>query len=188
MSPACTITLFKQTIGGILGGCIAPEHGVRRRDEVQIVVIVEHRIDALHLILLDVGMVDVGGDLVPVGRRAIVADQHVDVRRHVDEMAGGGSDRIELLCRGKRPFGMRRRLDGMDVEMVRARMVWIARQHRFRSATISSVPSAGWWSSVQSFHGLSSSGSRHRASPHRDRPDSAPTARPSPSRSPERAD
>ena len=98
----------------------------------QIVVVIEHRIDALHLALLDVAVVDIGGDLVARPPLPIVADQQVDVRRHVDEMAGGRRDRRQPLRRGQRPFRMRRRLDGMNVEMVGARMIGIARQHRFQ--------------------------------------------------------
>ena len=54
--------------------------------EMQIVVEIEHRIDALHLLFRDVLVIQMGSDLVALGCCRIVAKQHVDVRRHVHEM------------------------------------------------------------------------------------------------------
>ncbi len=84
--------------------------------------VVHHRVDARRLLRRDVGLVDLDGARVRVGGVRVAADPHVDVRRHVHDVAGrrhGGRDRVGSA---ERPLGMRRRLDGVDVVVVRARM------------------------------------------------------------------
>jgi hypothetical protein len=52
---------------------------------------------------------------------------HIDVRRHVDEMPGLRREARQAIRRRQTPLRVRPGLDGVDVEMIRARMVRVAR-------------------------------------------------------------
>ena len=70
-------------------------------------------------------------DRVLVGRRRVVeaAGAQVDVRRHVHEMSGAWHERRQPVGVLLRALRIRRRFDGVDVEMDRARMVGLPLQH-----------------------------------------------------------
>ncbi len=89
----------------------------------------------------------VGGDRLAVGLLGLlpVAQPHVDVRRHVDVVREAGLEVAEPVGGGLGASGVGRGLDGVDVEVVRQRMVGGELRARIRAgSTIASVPGWGW--------------------------------------------
>ena len=95
-------------------------------------IVVHHRVDALDVVGLDIGLVGGGGQPVGLGGRGIVTRSHVHVRRHVHQVARPGHQRLETLGAREPPVGPRRRLDRVDVVVVRARMARTALQDRLQ--------------------------------------------------------
>ena len=95
-----------------------------------VVVVVHDGVHPLRSGLADVRAVHFGGDGVGLLRRDVVARADVDVRGHVHEVAGRRHERLQPLGRGKRALGALRGFGGVDVEVVRARMVGVALQDR----------------------------------------------------------
>ncbi len=91
--------------------------------------VVRHRIDALGTALADVVLVRLGRRDVRRRRVGVAAHPLVDVRGHVDHVAGAGHQRAQPVRRGLRALGALRRFHGVDVEVVRSRMVLVAGQH-----------------------------------------------------------
>ena len=65
----------------------------------------------------DVLLVDLDRAQVGVERALVVAAQHVDVRRHVHEVAGVGDERAQLIGDRQRLLGERRHLHQVHVEV-----------------------------------------------------------------------
>ena len=88
--------------------------------------------ERVHLVaaLGDVGAVGLDGALVGLRRAQVVAGAHVDVGRHVHQVARAWHERLQTGGARERAFGMRRRLDGVHVVVVGARVERIALQHR----------------------------------------------------------
>ncbi len=82
-------------------------HALGDREKVQVVAVVHERGRSFRPAGPDEGLV--GPRSLPVAsrRRHVVADTLVDMRGHVDEMAGRGHEPRELLRMDERPFRMR---------------------------------------------------------------------------------
>ncbi len=61
-------------------------HRTAHGDEVQVVAVIHHRVNALHTSRLDVGAIDGSRLLVRLDRSLVVAGTNVDVRRHVNDV------------------------------------------------------------------------------------------------------
>jgi hypothetical protein len=72
--------------------------------------------------LFDVALVSDDGALVVLDHALIVTQQHVDVRRHVHQMARVGDQPTERVRGVERLFWRRRHLHQMDVEVQQARV------------------------------------------------------------------
>ena len=81
---------------------------------------------ALHVLL-----VERRGGRVGLRRGAVVAGAHPDVRGHVHEMPGARHERLEPLRAGDRALRRARRFDGVNVIVIRARMIRVALHHAF---------------------------------------------------------
>ena len=68
---------------------------------------------------VDIDFIDRDRRLVGRERVAVAADAVVDVARHVDDVTGAGHQRGEPVSRRLGPFGPIRRLDRVDVEVVK---------------------------------------------------------------------
>ena len=73
--------------------------------------------------------IDLDRGLVVLQGVEIAADPIVDVARHVHEMSGAGHRITQAVRIWLRALGSVGGLDRMDVQMDRAGMIWIARQH-----------------------------------------------------------
>jgi hypothetical protein len=98
---------------------------------VNVVRVVHHRVRALRLRHLDVALVRGDGAPVRLGRVGVAPDAHVDVGRHVHQVAGGRRESGEPLRARQCPLRARRRFDGVDVVVVRAQVVRVLREHAF---------------------------------------------------------
>ncbi len=96
--------------------------------------VVHQRIDALAAVRLDEGTVGRRRLRVRLGRAGVVAGALEDVRRHVHEMSGRRRRGTQPLRTGERALRMRRRLDGVDVVVIRAEVMGVALQHRLQRA------------------------------------------------------
>ena len=128
---ACT---FARHVVGGLQRIGAPSFEGRGRDEevdvVRIVADLIHHV-ARHRVAGEVRLVGLDG--VDVGHRRVVvaAGPQIDVARHVHEVAGARHERRELVGVLLGAARVGRRFDGVDVQMNRAGMVVLAREHRF---------------------------------------------------------
>ena len=95
--------------------------------------VVHHRVHAGDAELVNVVAIHLGGLLVGAGGLGIIADAHVDVGWHVDEMARSGRDRLQPVGRGQSTLRRRRSLDGVDVVVIGADVVGVAAQHAFQN-------------------------------------------------------
>ena len=100
---------------------LAEEHGAVD-DEVMVVAAV-HRIDVEGALARQVLAVDHDGLLVVDDDVAIVAAQHVDMGRHVHEMARIGHEVAQPVAGAQRTLRERRHLHQMDVEVQQAGMI-----------------------------------------------------------------
>ena len=94
-----------------------------------VVRIVGVGVDALRLHLREIGLVGGRRHLVGLQRVEVAPDAEVDVRRHVDQVAGRKVLGRQPVGVGLRTLRLVRRLDGVDVEMDRADMVGVRLQH-----------------------------------------------------------
>ena len=100
----------------------------RRPGHVHVVDVVHHRVDAMRLLRLDVGVVDPDRLPVQLGRVAIAAHAHVDVGGHVDQMPGVGGQ-LREPPRGEESLSwMGRFLEGVDVEVIGPGVGWVLLQ------------------------------------------------------------
>ena len=115
---------------------ILPRFGivaVHRRthgDEVQVVAVIHHRINALHSRSLDVGTVDLRRFLVGLDCSFIVAGANVNMRGHVHDVSRSRSERSQLVGTSEGALGRSRSLHGMDVIVNRSQMIGVALHHR----------------------------------------------------------
>src|SRR5207244_3935561 len=65
--------------------------------------------------------------------RGVIAYSGINMRRHMNEMTGGGSKFLESRSAGEAALRMRRRFDRMNVIMICAEMIRIAFQNRFEN-------------------------------------------------------
>jgi hypothetical protein len=93
----------------------AEEHAPVDR-EVAVVRVIEG-VEADPALTRDVLLVDLDRAQVPLERALVVAAQHVDVGRHVDEVAGVGDERAQLVGDRQGPLGKRRHLHQVQVEV-----------------------------------------------------------------------
>jgi len=91
----------------------------RRQQEVQVMGVVGERIGTAWPVGVDIDFIDRDRRLVGRERVAVAADAVVDVARHVDDVTGAGHQRGEPVSRRLGPFGPIRRLDRVDVEVVK---------------------------------------------------------------------
>ena len=109
----------------------APVH--RRRVGEEAVVVPEvHRVVAGRAGPGEVGLVGLDRAAVGLGGVGVAADALVDVRRHVDDVPGRGHQPRQALRRGHRALRTARGLDRVDVVVVRAGVLGVARQHRLQ--------------------------------------------------------
>ena len=122
--------VLHHVIGRLAGLRELARHHRRRRQKIQIVVVVHRRIHAARVRVGDVLAIDLCR--LGVGRDGpgVVAGPHVDMRRHVDEVTRGRHQRLEAFGAGERPLRRVRRFDGVDVVVVGAHVARAALQHR----------------------------------------------------------
>ena len=118
-------------------------HLRRDEDEVHVVRIVGVGVDAARLPLREVGLVGGRCHLVRFQRVEIAPDAEVDVRRHVDQVAGREVLGRQPVGVGLRTLRLVRGLDGVDVKMDCADMVRVRRQHAFEGGDQVGGPSGG---------------------------------------------
>ena len=80
------------------------------------------RVEPHPALLRDVLLVDLDRAQVRVERALVVAAQHVDVRRHVHEVAGVGDERAQSVRDRQRLLGDRRHLHQVHVQMGESRV------------------------------------------------------------------
>ena len=73
-------------------------HRRAHRDEVQVVAVIHHRIDALHPGRLDVGTIDFRRLFIGLHGCFIVAGADVHMRRHVHNVSRAGCQRASLFA------------------------------------------------------------------------------------------
>ena len=117
--------------GGADGLRAPPLHARRAPEEVDVVRVVHHWIEAGRPRALEVPLVDGDRAHVRVDGLRVVPGPHVDVRRHVDEVAGARDEVVQPARRSEPALRMRRRLDGVDVVMIRARVLRVAGEDGF---------------------------------------------------------
>ena len=176
-------------VGGDAQRDLRPAEEHRPVDREVAVVRVVERVEPDPALVRDVLLVDLDRPQVPLQRALVVAAQHVDVRRHVHQVAGVGDERAQLVGDRQRPLGERRHLHQVHVEVhesgvrapagprrARARAPpWPRASPRPRTADPCSDPTAPTASG--------SSARRRRAPRRRDRRDARDTRHASPRRS-----
>jgi hypothetical protein len=75
-------------------------------------------------VIANVGLVGVNGVLVGLDRVEVPADPDVDVTGHVHDVPGARHECRQPLGGRESPLRLHR-FHGVDVEMIRARMIWI---------------------------------------------------------------
>ena len=121
-----------ELVGRALRIGVTAGHDRRGGFEVHVVVVVHQRIQAdLRAGLLDEALVNRRRLRIALHRRIEIAGAHVDVRRHVHEVTGLGHQRFETTRRGHRLLGVRRRFDGVNVVVVRTRVIGSTAQDAF---------------------------------------------------------
>ena len=106
-----------------------PLHAGRLPDEVDVVRVVESAVDGARLPLREVGLVGLDRAHVRLDGVLVAADAPVDVGGHVDEVAGPGHEGRQAIGRHLAPPGIGAALDGVDVQMERARMGRVRADH-----------------------------------------------------------
>ncbi len=99
--------------------------------EVDVVRVVGHRIQALRPALRDVVLVGRDGELVALHRVGVAADALVDVRGHVHHVAGGRHQRHQRVGGLLGPLRRGRRLEQVDEHVQRAGVLRVLRDHLF---------------------------------------------------------
>ncbi|TIL81179.1 MAG: hypothetical protein E5Y81_03930 [Mesorhizobium sp.] len=120
---------------GRLSDCLdVARHLCGRHQEMQVVRIIAVRVDTGRALRCYADALEIG--LVRCHRLAVdfqavdpPADLVIDVRWHVHDVSGAGHEGGKPVGMGFGPLRRRGRLDGMDIEMDRAGMIRIARQH-----------------------------------------------------------
>ncbi len=118
-----------RALGIVYGSRIVAHERVFHRDEVQIMGVVHQWIDALRMSLCEIGFIGAHGGEVGFLTIFVIPYANVDVRGHVDQVSRRWCEARQALGRGQAGFRMRRRLDGVDVEVVRTEMIGIAFQY-----------------------------------------------------------
>ena len=127
--------VLEELIGRIDGAVGTALHHARRGKKMNVVGQV-HRVvhigDAGEMFRIHVGLVGKYGFLIRDSGALEIADALIDMCGHVDQMAGGGGERLQTL-RAEQCYGrIGRGLNGMNQEVVRAYMVRIAEQDRLQ--------------------------------------------------------
>ena len=104
-------------VGGDAQRDLRPAEEQRRVDREVAVVRVIERVEPHPALPRDVLLVDLDRAQVRVERALVVAAQHVDVRRHVHEVAGVGDERAQPVRDRQRLLGERRHLHQVHVEV-----------------------------------------------------------------------
>ena len=107
-------------------------HGSAHRDEVQVVAVVHHRVDALHAARLDVSAVSRCREFIRLHGSFVVAGPNVDVGGHVHEVSCGRRHGGELVRSGECALWTARCLHCVDVVVDRSHVVGIAFQNRLQ--------------------------------------------------------
>ena len=108
-----------------------PGHHRRGREEIQVVVVVGRRIEAVGVRFGDVPAIDIGRFRVGGDGAGVIAGPHVRVRRHVHEMPGGGHERFEAAGARERAFRRQRRFGRVNVVVIRADVIGMTPEHAF---------------------------------------------------------
>ena len=93
-----------------------------------VVRIIRARIEAQRAAVPDVIAIRLDRALVGEDGVVILAHPHINVRGHVDQMSGRRRVIPQPVGGGQSVLRMRSRLDGVNVEMVRTRMIGITRR------------------------------------------------------------
>ena len=104
-------------VGGDAQRDLRPAEEHRPVDREVAVVRVVERVEPDPALARDVLLVDLDRAQVRLERALVVAAQHVDVRRHVHEVAGVGDERAQLVGDRQRLLGERRHLHQVHVEV-----------------------------------------------------------------------
>ena len=121
----------RQHLAILLGLSVVPVHGGAHGNEVKIVAVIHHGIDALSSTRLDVRAIDGSSFLIGFHRRFIVAGSDVNMRRHVHQMARPWRHCGQLVRGRQRPLRGRRSLNCVDVIVDRTHVIGIAFDYRF---------------------------------------------------------
>ena len=104
-------------VGGDAQRDLRPAEEHRPVDREVAVVRVVERVEPDPALARDVLLVDLDRAQVRLERALVVAAQHVDVRRHVHQVAGVGDERAQLVGDRQRLLGERRHLHQVHVEV-----------------------------------------------------------------------
>ena len=115
--------------GRIERGRAVAAHLRRDQHEVDVVRVVGRLVHRVRRRGLEVLLVDGHCALVDLQRFPVLADAVVDVGRHVHDMTRTGHQRSQPSRVRQRALGLRRRLDRVNVEVYRSRVIWIACEH-----------------------------------------------------------
>ena len=124
---------FGQLASGLNGFDAAALHVLGSPQEVDIVGIVHVRIHPLRGFGLDIGLVGLNRPGIAEGRVAIQAEAHIDMRRHMDQMAGTRNQLAQPAGVGQGPVGLGRGFNRVDIVVDSADVVGKALQDALQS-------------------------------------------------------
>ena len=122
----------REHVGSFNGVGIIAVHRGADRDEMQVVAVVHHRVDARRVVRPDIGAVCRCRVFICLDRGCIVSGANVDMRRHVHDVPGSGRHRRQSV--GSRECALRRfgSFNGVNVVVDRSQVIGIAFYHRLQ--------------------------------------------------------
>ena len=121
-----------QHLGAPGGLGVVAVHGRAHGDEMQVVAVVHHGVEALRPAGLDVGAIGRRRHLVGLDRRRVVSGANVNMGRHMHQVSRGQRHRGQAVRRSQCSLRRCRCLDRMNVVMDCAHVVGIALDHRLQ--------------------------------------------------------
>jgi hypothetical protein len=103
--------------------------GPGTHDEVQVVAVIAVTVDVAGRSALEKLAVGCGGFFVDPRRHFQIAHAHENVSTHVNEVSRTGRKPVKSMCAIQCVLGMRRRIQLMDVQVVRIVMLRIAQNY-----------------------------------------------------------
>lgn len=100
-------------------------------EEVHVMRVIGAHVEALGAALADVVAVGFHGAFISDDGVGVLADAHVDMGGHVDEVTGVGDAAGETIGGGEAEFGLGPGFDGVDVEVIGAGMIGVSAEHGF---------------------------------------------------------